>query len=134
MPSVISADSPGHHEQGDVARPELGVEVALDRGTRERAGAADLLEDPLGAGVELVVGHDLAHEAHRARRVGVDLGRGEEQVPRPGQADDVDQARRHVRVGQAAQQLGHAEAGPVGRDGHVAVQREVEPAGDGTRR
>ena len=72
-------------------------------------------------GVELVVGHDLAHEAHRAGVGGVDLGRGEEQEPRPGQADDVDQARRHVRVGQTAQELGHAEAGPVGRDGHVAV-------------
>ena len=42
--------------------------------------------------VELVVGHDVAHQAHGGGISGVDLGRGEEQEPRPGQADHVDQA------------------------------------------
>ena len=41
-----------------------GVEIALDRGARQGAGAADLFEDPFGAGVELVVRHDLADQAH----------------------------------------------------------------------
>ena len=32
-------------------------------------------------------------------------------------------------IGEAAEQLGHPEPGPVGGDGHVAVQGDVEPAG-----
>ena len=69
MPSVISADRPGTMNRETSPGRSWALRSRLMRGTGERTGAADLLEDPLGAGVELVVGHDLAHQAHRAGRV-----------------------------------------------------------------
>ena len=78
--------------------------------------------------VELVVRHHDTDESHRGGLVGVDLGGGEDEVARPRQPDGIHQARRHVGVGEPAQQLGEPEPGAVGRDAHVTVQGEVDPA------
>ena len=130
IPSAISAESPGTVNRDTSPGRSWALRSRLMVARRDRTGAADLFEDPVRARVELLVRHDLADQAHGARGVRVDLGGGEEEVPRPGEPDDVDDARRHVRVGQPAQELGDAEPRPIGRDGHVAVHREVEPTGD----
>ena len=84
---------------------------------------------PLHPLVQLVVGDDVADQPHGLRRSRVDLGRGEDQEAGPGQPDGGDQAGRHVRVGQAAEQLGQAEGGSVGGDRQVAMEGQVDAAG-----
>ena len=73
---------------------------------------------------------DLADQPHgqgfvRRRSVG-----GEEQVARPGQPDHVSQPGRHERIGDAAQQFRHAEAGLIRGDDDVAMQHQIHAAGD----
>ena len=73
MPSVISAESPGTMNRDTSPGRSWALRSRLTVARASGPVLRDLLEDPLGAGVELVVGHDLADQAHRARRVAASI-------------------------------------------------------------
>ena len=106
---------------------ERGAAVGEHRLLREAREALGHLQRALEV---LAGGHDLGHQAHRQRLVGVDDPAGEDQVQRAAHPDDARQAlRAAVDERHAPAALGEAERRALGGDPQVAPQRELEAAG-----
>ena len=159
-PEQVSLGAAAGHDRLAAGGDLLGAERRLRQASESRAsisqpsvvgvdlvvGAADLahaglvVADDVGGELagerdQLVVGHHVVDEAELERLVGVEEVAGEAHLARPAHADRLRQQHGQPPTRHDADAgVGVAEAGPLRRDEEVAVERQLEAAGDGRRR
>ena len=85
----------------------------------------------MGEAEQVLVGDDVVHEPPVERRPGVDEVAGRAHLPGPADADGLGQQHREAPPGLDPDPgMGVGEAGAVGGNEEVAVERDLEAAGD----
>jgi hypothetical protein len=98
---------------------------------RDRAGRGDLSGELCGLGEQVVVRHDVVHQADAQRLVGGDEVAGDRHLRRLADPDRPRQQRGEAPRGDHTQSgMGVGEARSFRRDDQGGAQRDLEPAGD----
>src|SRR5438132_9694168 len=108
-----------------------GVDGQLGVPEGERRLCGDRLCERADGRLELRVLDHAVHEADAERLLGVDAGRGEDELLRPGRPHQAWQPRGAAQVGQEpVAELERTELRRARRDAEVARERELEPGAE----